>query len=351
MQDNTLPVRQSASSPPGGGRAAGTAGTADRRSGPVDAHLYLLTTMALFGSAFASSKVVVGYLPHQVAAGLRFGGGAVILVLITLLVSRRGGGPFSWRDALRAGAVGLLGVFGYNLFFFWGLTLAPSIDGAVIVPVLSPVITTAVMLAIGRERPAASRVTGLLFGLGGAVVFFLGAGIAVDGKRLTGDLIYLAGAVAWAAYSITSKRVLSRMDPVRATTSGTVAGALALTLLALPAAGDADWSAVPGYAWANVGYLAVGPTALAYICYYRGLRSVSPTTATVMMFASPLFGITCAVAFLGESFHALQMVGALIMMVGALLAVGGRFIRRGGDGRDGADEPVRGGEGTGAGVR
>lgn len=311
-----------------GGGSATVARTDNRGGVSVDAHLYLLTTMALFGSAFASSKVVVGHLPHQVAAVLRFGGGAVILLLITLAISRRGTGTFSWRDALRAGAVGLLGVFGYNVFFFWGLSLAPSIDGSVIVPVLSPVITTAVMLAISRERPSTSRLTGLLLGLGGAVVFFFGAGVAIDSRRLTGDLIYLAGAVAWAAYSITSKRVLNRMDPLRATTSGTVVGALALAVFAAPSVGDADWSAVPGHVWVNVVYLAVGPTAVAYLFYYRGLRAVSPTTATVMMFSSPLFGITCSVAFLDESFHALQVVGALIMLVGALLAVGGQFVRR-----------------------
>ncbi|SCF35593.1 Permease of the drug/metabolite transporter (DMT) superfamily [Micromonospora echinospora] len=311
-----------------GGGSATVARTDNRGGVSVDAHLYLLTTMALFGSAFASSKVVVGHLPHQVAAVLRFGGGAVILLLITLAISRRGTGTFSWRDALRAGAVGLLGVFGYNVFFFWGLSLAPSIDGSVIVPVLSPVITTAVMLVVSRERPSSSRLTGLLLGLGGAVVFFLGAGVAIDSRRLTGDLVYLAGAVAWAAYSITSKRVLNRMDPLRATTSGTVVGALALAVFAAPSVGDADWSAVPGHVWVNVVYLAVGPTAVAYLFYYRGLRAVSPTTATVMMFSSPLFGITCSVAFLGESFHALQVVGALIMLVGALLAVGGQFVRR-----------------------
>ena len=81
---------------------------------PRDAtpYLYLLVTMVLFGSAFTSSKVVVGQLPHDVAAMLRFGGGAVILVL--LLCLRPGSARFSWRDLFLAGAVGLIGVFAYN---------------------------------------------------------------------------------------------------------------------------------------------------------------------------------------------------------------------------------------------
>ncbi|MFF4404298.1 DMT family transporter [Streptomyces sp. NPDC001262] len=305
--------------------------TAQRRD-PVDAHLYLLATMAFFGSAFTSSKVVVGQVPHQVAAALRFGGGAVILLLILAVAGRRSG-AFVWREAVRAGLVGLLGVFAYNLFFFWGLSLAPSVDGSIIVPVLSPVLTTTALLVMGKETASVPRIAGLVLGVAGAVVFFLGIGDAaggVSGERLTGDLVYLLGAAAWAAYSITSKRVLAGIEPLRATTYGTVAGAFGLVLLALPSVPDTHWSSLPASTWANVAYLAVGPTAIAYLCFYRGLRSVSPSTATVMMFAVPVFGVTSSVLFLGESFTATQVAGGVVMLAGALLAVTqGRFARAG----------------------
>ncbi|MFI1969634.1 DMT family transporter [Streptomyces cinnamoneus] len=307
--------------------------TTEQRRDPVDAYFYLLATMAFFGSAFTSSKVVVGHVPHQVAAALRFGGGALILVLI-LAVAARGGriGSFSWRDAVRAGLVGLLGVFAYNVFFFWGLSLAPSIDGSIIVPVLSPVLTTGALLVMGRETASTARVVGLVLGVAGAVVFFLGIGDGgggVSGKRLLGDAVYLLGAAAWAAYSITSKRVLAGMEPLRATTYGTVAGALGLVVLAVPSVPDVDWGGLSGGVWANVVYLAIGPTAIAYLCFYRGLRSVSPSTATVVMFAVPVFGVTSSGIFLDESFTAVQVVGGVIMLAGALLAVTqGRFLRR-----------------------
>lgn len=295
------------------------------RNESANAYLYLLATMAFFGSAFASSKAVVGHMPHQVAAVLRFGGGALILVLLLLLIGRKPEGPKSTRGQIaRAAAVGLLGVFAYNLFFFWGLSLAPSIDGSIIVPVLSPVITTGILLVLGREKASVARLGGLALGVVGAVVFFLGAGgagLGGGGSRLTGDLIYLLGALSWALYSIASKKVLVGMDPLRATTFGTLAGALALLVFAVPALPDVDWTALSRATWANVAYLAIGPTAVAYLFYYRGLRVVSPSTATVIMFTVPVFGVTCAVVFLGESFHGLQVVGAVVMLAGALLAV------------------------------
>ncbi|MEV6568687.1 DMT family transporter [Streptomyces kronopolitis] len=300
------------------------------RGESANAYLYLLATMVFFGSAFASSKAVVGDIPHQVAAGLRFGGGAFILLLLLAFMGRKSRGPVLTRQQImRAAAVGLVGVFAYNLFFFWGLSLAPSIDGSIIVPVLSPVITTAILLALGKEKASVARIGGLALGVAGAVVFFVGAGgagVGAGGSRLTGDLVFLLGALSWAIYSIASKKVLVGMDPLRATTFGTLAGALALLVFAVPSFPDVEWSALSSATWANIAYLALGPTAVAYLFYYRGLRVVSPSTATVIMFTVPVFGVTCAVVFLGESFSGLQLVGAAVMLAGALLAVTqGRF--------------------------
>lgn len=285
-------------------------------------HLYLFITMVLFGAAFTSSKVVVGQMPHDVAAALRFGGGAV--VLLALLRLRAGWARFSWRDLIRAGVVGLIGVFAYNFLFFWGLSLAPAIDGSVIVPVFSPVLTTLVFLVTGREAASSRRLAGLVVAVLGAVVFFVGVagtGSELTGPRLVGDLIYLLAAGCWAAYSMASKRVLSGMEPLRATTYATGVGALALIVVSLPSLFRIDWSGVHANIWGNIIFLAVGPTAVAYLFYYRGLRSVSPVTATITMFAVPVFGTISSVIFLGESITVLQIVGGLITIGGALLAV------------------------------
>lgn len=292
-------------------------------TGPL---LYLLVTMALFGTAFTSSKVVVGQMPHEVAAALRFGGGAAILLLLLLLCMRPGSTAFSWRDLTRAGLVGLIGVFAYNLLFFWGISLAPAADGRIIVPVLSPVLTTLVLVMTGRERTSRSQLAGLGLGLAGTAVFFLGIGGGGRGptsSRLAGDLAFLLCAGCWAAYSMASKKVLSGMEPLRATTYATGAGALALLLVAVPALPDTHWAALGTTAWTNIAFLAVGPTAVAYLFYYRGLRSVSPATATLTMFAVPVFGTASSVLFLGEAFTAVQIIGALVTVAGAALAVTG----------------------------
>ncbi|GAA1691662.1 DMT family transporter [Streptomyces yatensis] len=285
-------------------------------------YLLLTITMLLWGSAFSSSKSVVAQMPHTVAALLRFGGGAVALLAAVALFGRSGA-PASARGGGRAALAGLLGVFAYNGFFFWGLSLAPSLDAGILIPVLSPVLTSAFLLVTGRDRPTGGRLAGLTLGLAGAVVFFFGAGGSAHGgaTRLTGDLLYLLSAVCWAAYTLIGPRVLAGVDPLRATTYATCAGAVLLGALAAPDLGETHWSELPAGLWLNVVFLAIGPAAVANLLYYRGVGAVGPASASLMMFMVPVINTGCAMLFLGESFGSLQAVGALVLLSGAVLAV------------------------------
>ncbi len=257
--------------------------------------------MAFFGSAFASSKTVVSEIPHDAAASLRFGGGAIVLVLV--LIARRGRPSFSWTDVRAAGMVGLIGVFAYNFFYFWGVSLAPAIDGSVIVPAISPVLTTLFCIATGRETSSAWRLIGLGFALAGSGVFFAGIGTmrgGVTSGHLTGALLFLDAAGCWAIYSVAARGALARIEPLRATTYATVVGAIMLTAIATPSFCRTEWTHVSFGVWLNVLFLSVGPTAIAYLFYFRRLRAVGPVTATLTMFAVPVFGATASFLFLGD---------------------------------------------------
>ncbi|MFE2448570.1 DMT family transporter [Streptomyces sp. NPDC059426] len=154
-------------------------------------------------------------------------------------------------------------------------------------------------------------------------MFFFGAGGSAHGgaTRLTGDLLYLLSAVCWAAYTLIGPRVLAGVDPLRATTYATCAGAVLLGALAAPDLGETHWSELPTGLWLNVVFLAIGPAAVANLLYYRGVGSVGPASASLMMFMVPVINTVCAMLFLGESFGGLQALGALVLLSGAVLAV------------------------------
>lgn len=317
-----------------GGQSRGMSGTRSSNN----PYPLLTVTMVLWGSAFASSKSVVEHVPYTVAALLRFGGAALALLMVVLLMGgRRTKVPR--RAAARAALAGVLGVFAYNTAFFWGLSLAPSLDAGLLIPVMSPVLTSLFLLLTGRERASAARLTGLALGLAGAVIFFLGAGGGAGGgmTRLAGDALFLLSAVCWAAYTLAGPRVLAGVDPLRATTLATCAGAVLLGVTALPDIPGIRWADLPTGLWLNVAYLALGAAAVANLLYYRGVGAVGPASASLMMFAVPVVNTVCAILFLGESFTPTQAAGAAVLLSGAVLAATrGRLPRRGGTARPAA---------------
>ncbi|MEU5543941.1 DMT family transporter [Streptomyces sioyaensis] len=287
----------------------------------VGAFGWLLFTMVLWGSAFPSSKYATEHVPHEVAVLFRFGGGAIVLLIISLF--RRSQPTPKPKDILGACLAGVVGVCGYNSLFFWGVTMAPASDGSVIFPALTPVITAVVLIMSRRESARPTRILGLVLGVGGAALFFVttNAHSAPGSDRLMGDTIFLVGAAVWSTYTLLNRRLVAGMDPLQAVTYSTVAGSIALGAMAAPHFGSVDWGALSGGFWGNAVYLAIGPTAVAYLLYVRGIRDVGASAASVMMFAVPLFGTVFSFLSLGESFTLSQGAAAVVMVGGALLAV------------------------------
>lgn len=304
--------------------------------------LFLTVTMVLWGGAFSSSKTVVDQVPHTVAATLRFGGGAIALLVAMAVTGRRRSTraesrpdsatarPVTPRAAARAALAGVLGVFAYNGLFFWGLSLAPSLDGGILIPVMSPVLTSTFRLIGGREKPSRARGVGMALGLSGAAVYLIGANSGGAGTdRLAGDALYLLSALCWVAFTLAAPKVLADIEPLTAMTYATCAGALLLAVLAAPDLGRVHWSALPPQVWLNVAYLALGATAVGNVFYYRGISAVGPTSASLMMFLVPAVNTVCGTVFLGESFTPLQALGAAALLIGAALAGRARIsIRR-----------------------
>ena len=277
----------------------------------------LLITMVFFASAFTSSKVVVGHMPHA-AAALRFLGGGIILAIV--LAISKDHFVISPHNFMRCAISGSIGVFVYNLLFFQGVNLAPAIDGALIVPVLSPLFTFIILVSLKKETPTFAKVVGLSLGVVGAVTFVGNQGdVAASGNRFIGDLVFLAAAISWALYGIVSKNMLRNITPLQATTWSTIFGSIMLCAVSIPSFSKINWGAIPPVAECNLIFLTVGPTAIAYLFYYRGLGKVTPTTATLMMLSVPVFGAVFAFLFLGEIIVGWQIVGACLLLTGAFI--------------------------------
>jgi len=275
--------------------------------------------MVFWGSAFATSKMLVLEVPPDVGAVLRFGFGSLLMMAILF---RRSAKPIPARaDWGRLAVVALVGVTGFNTLFFRGLSLAPASDAGMIIPTMSPVFTAiAGMLFLG-EGVRLPRVAGLVLSFGGAILFFWGVITHSGGQadRVWGDVALVGASVCWAATSILSRPLSVRIGAMPTAAWTIFLGSLVLLLISSPRLAGVPWGELTGRFWIVLGYVVIFPTVIAYILWMEGIRAIGSGPTTSFMFLAPIFALLIAAALLGERPTALQGAGGALMLLGVWL--------------------------------
>jgi drug/metabolite transporter (DMT)-like permease len=275
--------------------------------------------MVFWGSAFATSKMLVLEVPPDVGAVLRFGFGSLLMMAILF---RRSAKPIPARaDWGRLAVVALVGVTGFNTLFFRGLSLAPASDAGMIIPTMSPVFTAiAGMLFLG-EGVRLPRVAGLVLSFGGAILFFWGVITHSGGQagRVWGDVALVGASVCWAATSILSRPLSVRIGAMPTAAWTIVLGSLVLLLISSPRLAGVPWGELTGRFWIVLGYVVIFPTVIAYFLWMEGIRAIGSGPTTSFMFLAPIFALLIAAALLGERPTALQGAGGALMLLGVWL--------------------------------
>ena len=279
----------------------------------------LVLTIVFWGSAFATSKMLVFEVPPEVGAVLRFGFGSLLMMAILF---RRSAKPVPARaDWGRLAVVALVGVAGFNTLFFRGLSLAPASDAGMIIPTMSPVFTAmAGMLFLG-EGVRFCRIAGLAVSLAGAVLFFGDVLLhtAGQGGRVWGDAALVGAAMCWAATSILSRPLSVRIGAMPTAAWTIFLGSIVLLLISSPRLAAVPWGQLTVRFWVVLAYVVVFPTVIAYILWMEGIRVIGSGPTTSFMFLAPVFALLIAAALLGERPTALQGAGGALMLLGVWL--------------------------------
>lgn len=92
-----------------------------------------------------------------------------------------------------------------------------------------------------------------------------------------------------------------------------------MLIVAAPSLVTTRWGAVPAAGWAAVAYSGLLALVVAYTFWYRGVRVLGPTRASMYSNLQPLVAMLAAWALLGETPRAMQLLGALFIIGGLLL--------------------------------
>jgi DME family drug/metabolite transporter len=280
---------------------------------------FLILSGLLWGTGGLTGRLLArgsGLAPAAVA-GYRLAIGGVLLVALLAVTGRAvPRGRAAWT---RIVVVGLLAACFQACYF--GAVALTSVSLATLVAIgAAPVVVLGFERATGRRRLDASAVGTVGLALVGLALLVGRPTSGVGTGALLGGLgLALGAATGFAAISLVCTTPVSGLDDLALTGYGFTLGGLGVLLPTAAATTGVGFAPRAG-SLALLLLLGFAPTALAYTLYFRGLRSVAASTATVTALLEPLTGAVLAAVLLGDRIGLVGGVGAGLLAVSVLLS-------------------------------
>jgi drug/metabolite transporter (DMT)-like permease len=286
---------------------------------PANIVYLLLATSAFFwGANFVLAGPVLAELPPLWAAALRFLLGAALMLILSWqqgvelvsLVKRH------WRVHI---VLSLLGVVGFNVFFFHAMQDTSADNGALIMAT-NPLLTALLATILISERVTARHLVALPVALVGVAVVISHGNLEQLGhfQVAMGDLLMLCANLTWALFNVAIRRFMPKESAVGNTALMMSAGAVMLTGIALN--GDAAFVLPGWHAGLALAIMAVGGTVLAYLFWGIGIQSLGAGRAALFLNLIPVSAMLISGA-LGTPPSMAQLNGGLIVLAAVTLAM------------------------------
>jgi len=295
--------------------------TSALRMGPLE-WLMLIVLSILWGGSFFFNKLTVAEWPPFAVVQVRVGLAALALLLVVRIAGQSMAvGRELWLAFFGMGILNNLIPFS---LFLWGQQQIAS-GLASILNATTPIFAVLVMHCFGNEKATGLKLGGVLAGLVGVAILMGPDAISGLGSNLAAQLACILAAVSYAFSGLIGRRFRG-VSPLVAATGQLSAS----TLMMLPIVFvmHPPWTLpVPSQqaTLALVG-LALISTALAYLLFFRIMRTAGPSNVMLVTFLIPVSAILLGSGLLGEALLPRHFAGMAAIFVGLAL-IDGRIMR------------------------
>src|SRR5437588_3363644 len=286
------------------------------------ADLLLLVTVCLWGFNFTVTKYVLthGFKPLAYSS-LRYGGAALLFSGLTYRLE----GRLSLRARrdlplllLAAG----VGIWLNQITYMYAVKLTTATTVALILG-STPIFAALIARAFGLERLSRIFWIASAVSFAGVALVAVGSGGGLSGD-VGGDLLAVAAAATWAAYSVIVAPLMRSYAPYQISAFVLVVGWIPLVATGVGQLRSQAWGAVGWLDWVCLGYALVGPLVLTNVLWFTAIDRVGPSRATLFANLQPFVAAIFALAILSDRITPLQVAGGLAIGAGIVLSRGRR---------------------------
>ncbi|MGH8014729.1 MAG: DMT family transporter [Candidatus Zixiibacteriota bacterium] len=283
----------------------------------IGARLLLLLCVIFWGWSFVATKIAVEYVNPFELLAIRYILGLPILLVV--FFSKKIKFNFEKRDKI-AVLLGSTIITIHFLIQITGLKYTSATNTGWIISI-SPLVMALLAFLILKEKITSRQIIGIIVATIGIVLLVSrGNFMELDWLSSTGDWLVLASACTWAFYSIATRFVSQRQDPL-AVTLGVLGPSAVLVILYVVL--NSDWSKFlhlplePVLALTFLGVFAMG---LAQWFWQAGMAKVGAARAGIFLYLEPLATTALAVPYLNEEFGLISAIGGILVLLGVFVA-------------------------------
>lgn len=303
----------------GAGGRCGVAGGAVRFG--ILPRILLLAAVILWGWTFIATKILLEELDPLEIFALRLS--IAVPLLGVLLLIRRTRLEFSrgdWTAIAIAGAIFAI----HFVVQLTGLTTTTATNTGWIIA-FTPLTLAVLSWGALRERIGRHLAGGVAIATAGILLLVSRGNLSDLGwVRSFGDWLILASTFTWALYTVATRNVVTRRDPLAVTFAISLAAAI---LIAAPFLATADTVAIRSMTTRGLLallYLAIAGSVVGQWFWQHGVAKLGAARAGIYLYVEPLATLALAVPVLGEPFGFFVAIGGALVLAGVYVGQRGR---------------------------
>ncbi|MCM3194808.1 DMT family transporter [Priestia megaterium] len=287
------------------------------------ASLYAIMSISFWGVSFVSTKAVLDKLDLYTLLVLRFGIGALFLLVLLVLKRYPLNIPLKYIPHLIV--LGILGVFVHQVIQATALlTINASAAGWIIS--FSPVFTVILSVFFLHEKMTLLKASGMIVAIIGVLLVTTATNQQSFQPSINvGYLLMILSTLNWAIYSVLLKRLHIQLPSLVVTFYMCLIG---FTLTTPFLVRNKGWEMIPfltSVEWAHLLFLGVFVSGVAYWYWAKALEVLEASQVSVFLYLEPLATLITAILLLQEKIIPVSILGGIIIIMGVIL-VNGRLL-------------------------
>ncbi|NHH94584.1 putative amino-acid metabolite efflux pump [Bacillus sp. MB95] len=284
------------------------------------ASFYAIMSISFWGISFVSTKAVLDKLDPYTLLVLRFGIGALFLLVLLVLKRYPLNIPLKYIPHLIV--LGILGVFIHQVIQATALlTINASVAGWIIS--FSPVFTVILSVFFLHEKMTLLKASGIIVAIIGVLLVTTSSNQhSLQLPVNIGYLLMILSTLNWAIYSVLLKKLDIQLPSLVVTFYMCLIG---FTLTTPFLVRNKGWEIMPfltSVEWAHLLFLGVFVSGVAYWYWAKALEVLEASQVSVFLYLEPVATLITAVLLLREKIIPVSILGGVIIIVGVIVANG-----------------------------